>query len=64
AGFPLAPTARQKLVERQYLAYIAFTRPSEFLYVTYPLIDDRGSPECRSQFIANLESLFEDLREE
>ncbi|MHC4498635.1 MAG: PD-(D/E)XK nuclease family protein [Planctomycetota bacterium] len=64
SGFPLAPTARQKLVERQYLAYIAFTRPSEFLYVTYPLTDDRGSPECRSQFIANLESLFEDLREE
>jgi ATP-dependent helicase/nuclease subunit B len=64
ADFPLAPTARQKLIERQYLAYIAFTRPSEFLYITYPLIDERGSPECRSQFIANLESLFEDLREE
>jgi len=64
ADFRLAATARQKLVERQYLAYIAFTRPSEFLCVTYPLVNDKGSPECRSQFIANLESLFENLSEE
>ncbi len=62
--FSLAATVSQKLVERQYLAYIAFTRPSEFLCVTYPLADDKGSATVRSQFIANLESLFENLNEE
>jgi len=64
AGFELAATASQELVERQYLAYIAFTRPSEFLCVTYPVTDDKGSGAQRSQFIDNLESLFESLKEE
>ncbi|MHC4461308.1 MAG: PD-(D/E)XK nuclease family protein [Planctomycetota bacterium] len=63
ADFPLAATASQKLAERQYLAYIAFTRPSEFLCVTYPSADDKGSAVPRSQFIDNLESLFENLKE-
>ena len=64
ADFPLAATAAQKLTERQYLAYIAFTRPAQFLCVTYPLADDKGSAVPRSQFAANLESLFEDLSED
>ncbi|GAH67606.1 unnamed protein product, partial [marine sediment metagenome] len=57
-------TVGQKLAEHQYLAYIAFTRPSQFLCITYPLADDKGSAVPRSQFIANLESLFENLNEE
>ncbi|MHC4624104.1 MAG: PD-(D/E)XK nuclease family protein [Planctomycetota bacterium] len=64
ADFALAPSARQKLLERQYLAYIAFTRPSQLLYVIYPLVDDKGGPECPSQFVTNLKSLFDDLNEE
>jgi len=64
ADFPLAATASQMLAERQYLAYIAFTRPSQFLCITYPSADDKGSAMPRSQFIDNLESLFENLNEE
>jgi len=64
AEFPLAATVGQKLAECQYLAYIAFTRPAQFLCITYPLTDDKGSAVPRSQFIANLESLFENLNEE
>ncbi|MFB0525564.1 MAG: PD-(D/E)XK nuclease family protein, partial [Phycisphaerae bacterium] len=64
ADFPLAATASQKLAERQYLAYIAFTRPSQFLCVTYPAVDDKADAVPRSQFIADLESLFENLSEE
>jgi ATP-dependent helicase/nuclease subunit B len=64
ADFALAGSTAQALAERQYLAYIAFTRPSKFLYVTYPLADDKGRPMMRSQFIDNLESLFENLAEE
>jgi ATP-dependent helicase/nuclease subunit B len=64
ADFPLAATTDEKLAERQYLAYIAFTRPAQFLYVTYPLTDDKGSAEVHSQFITNLESLFENLAPE
>jgi ATP-dependent helicase/nuclease subunit B len=64
AKFSLAAAAGQRLAERQYLAYIAFTRPAEFLCVTYPLVDEKGSAVARSQFVANLESLFENLSEE
>ena len=64
ADFVLAPGSSQSLAERQYLAYIAFTRPSEFLYVTYPSVDEKGSAVPRSQFVGDLESLFDNLREE
>ena len=64
ADFSLAATTSQALAERQYLAYIAFTRPSQLLCVTYPLADDKGSPTVRSQFVTDLESLFENLYEE
>jgi len=64
ADFTLAADTAQALAERQYLCYIAFSRPSEYLYVTYPLVDSRGSAIVRSQFIDQLESLFENLTEE
>ncbi len=64
ADFELAATMEQTLAERQYLAYIAFTRASQFLYISYPLADDSGREQMRSQFIADLESLFENLKEE
>ncbi len=64
ADFPLAAATSEKLAHRQYLAYIAFTRPAQFLYVTYPLTDDKTGPEVRSQFVTNLESLFENLSPE
>ena len=64
ADFPLVATSSQTLAEHQYLAYIAFTRPSEFLWVTYPSVDDKGAAVPRSQFIGDLESLFENLGDE
>lgn len=64
AEFELAATTGQKLAERQYLAYIAFTRPKELLCVTYPATDEGGSAVTRSQFIDNLAELFENLKEE
>jgi ATP-dependent helicase/nuclease subunit B len=62
--FSLAASTRQRLTERQYLAYIAFTRPSQLLCVTYPLFNEKNSPQCRSQFVGNLQSLFDGLQEE
>ncbi len=64
AEFSLAATVSQKLAERQYLAYIAFTRPRELLCVTYPATDEGGSSTTRSQFIDNLAALFKNLEEE
>ncbi len=64
ANFSLAPAISSALAERQYLAYIAFTRPSELLCITYPVVDEKSSAIVRSQFIDNLQSLFESLSEE
>ncbi len=64
ADFSLGDTTEQSLAQRQYLAYIAFTRPSQFLCITYPANDEKGSSVVRSQFIDNLGALFEDLKEE
>ena len=36
-SFELAPSANVKLLHEQYLAYIAFTRASEYLWISYPL---------------------------
>ncbi len=64
ADFQIAPSATQSLIDRQYLAYIAFTRPSKFLCISYPCVDEKGSPIMRSHFVDELQSLFEDVSEE
>ena len=64
AGFCIGAGTQQKLSERQYLAYIAFTRASQYLYVMYPVADDKGRASVRSQFITELQDLFDGLKEE
>ncbi len=64
ADFHIAPSSTQSLIDRQYLAYIAFTRPSQFMCISYPCVDEKGSPIMRSHFIDELQSLFEDVTEE
>ncbi len=63
ADFPLAGGTERNLAERRYLAYIAFTRASDFLCVSYPAVDEKGSGIPRSQFVAELEERFDDLAE-
>lgn len=63
-GVELAPGVRQELANRPYLAYIAFTRPSEFLCVSYPAADQKSNEVARSPFVDNLCGLFDDLKEE
>jgi len=64
AEFHIAPAMAQSLADRQYLAYIAFTRPSEFLCISYPCLDEKGGPVAHSHFIDDLKLLFDDLHEE
>jgi ATP-dependent helicase/nuclease subunit B len=62
ADFALGPSMRDELAQRQYLAYIAFTRPAEYLCVGYPLVDEKGSAAVCSRYVGHLESLFSDLQ--
>jgi ATP-dependent helicase/nuclease subunit B len=50
-------------MERRYLAYIAFTRPSEMLNITYPLADEKGTDVQPSFLIEQLKNIFTDLKE-
>ena len=62
-NFELEETTSQSLIQRQYLAYIAFTRASEKLYICYPACDEKGNAEVPSQFISNVTRLFESVDE-
>ncbi|MDD5011641.1 MAG: exodeoxyribonuclease V subunit gamma, partial [Phycisphaerae bacterium] len=64
SGFELSRTGSAQLIERRYLAYIAFTRPSRFLYITYPLADEKGNEIQPSFLVSQLKSLFSDLDEQ
>ncbi|HEG42832.1 MAG TPA: hypothetical protein ENH94_02170, partial [Phycisphaerales bacterium] len=61
--FVLSDRLEQRLISRQYLAYIAFTRASQRLYVSYPLKDEAGGAVVASGFLDNLKRLFGDLAE-
>jgi ATP-dependent helicase/nuclease subunit B len=61
-GCRLAEGTATQLAGRQYLVYIAFTRPSQLLCVSYPTADDDGSTIPPSPFVASLQSLFTDLK--
>ncbi|MBN1795648.1 MAG: exodeoxyribonuclease V subunit gamma [Sedimentisphaerales bacterium] len=59
--FRLGPGLSDQLCRRQYLAYIAFTRPARNLYLTFPLVDAKGAAVVHSRFIDRLTGLFTDL---
>jgi ATP-dependent helicase/nuclease subunit B len=61
AGFELGPTATEKLLHEQYLAYIALTRPGEFLWISFPLADEKGSELNPSPIIHTLRTVVENL---
>ena len=62
--FHLAPSTTQSLAERRYLAYIAFTRPSRYLHISYPAADQKGSAQQPSQLLGDLRAVFTELNDE
>lgn len=61
-GLELADTLSQQLSMRQYLAYIALTRASELLAVSFPQQDEKGAAVTPSVWVERLEALFTDVR--
>ena len=53
--FELAPSANIKLLHERYLAYIAFTRANEYLWVSYPLNGEKDEILNVSPFIKHLQ---------
>jgi len=60
----LAPTSRLRLLQEQFLVYVALTRPSSYLWVSYSLSGESGRALSPSGVIANLKEVFPLLQEE
>nr|WP_273483429.1 helicase-exonuclease AddAB subunit AddB [Desulforamulus ruminis] len=62
-GIRLAPGSRRKLLDEQYLVYIALTRASQCLWISYPQADDEGKGLHPSWVIHRMKELLPNLKE-
>lgn len=58
AGLAMAPSAQRRLLDERFLAYLAFTAPSEHLWLSWPLADDEGAGLLPSEWISRLRRRF------
>ncbi|ABO49945.1 UvrD-like DNA helicase, C terminal protein [Desulforamulus reducens MI-1] len=63
-GLNLAPGARRKLFDEQYLIYTALTRASSRLWLSYPQADDEGKALMPSPVIQRVKELLPLIQEE
>jgi ATP-dependent helicase/nuclease subunit B len=63
-GILLAPSSRRKLLDEQFLIYLALTNGSERLFVSYALADEEGKNLQPSMVIQRLRDLFPSIKEE
>ncbi|MHC4608738.1 MAG: PD-(D/E)XK nuclease family protein [Planctomycetota bacterium] len=62
-GLPVGTPRRQRILEERLLAYVAFTRASRSLVVTYPVADEQGRPLRVSPFADDLRAACPQLSE-
>ena len=61
-GLELGDSLLEQLAGRQYLAYIAFTRASEYLHISYSTSDSGGKSHTLSGFVSEMARLFDGLK--
>ena len=59
----LAPDSRSRLFDEQYYIYVALTRASDFLYISYPLADEEGGALIPSYIIRQVKRIFPFINE-
>ena len=57
-GMKIAPTSKTRLLDEEFLAYVAFTTPSDQLYISYPLANEEGNALMPSLYIKRMQDLF------
>ncbi|KKI93556.1 ATP-dependent helicase [Bacillus sp. SA1-12] len=57
-GINLAPTARQQLLDENFLIYMALSSPAERLYLSYPMADEEGKALLPSVILKRVEEMF------
>ncbi|WP_312475571.1 helicase-exonuclease AddAB subunit AddB [Neobacillus sp.] len=63
-GITVAPSSRMRLLDENFIAYKAFTAPSERLYISYPLANDEGKALIPSSYIKRIKDMFPDANEQ
>jgi ATP-dependent helicase/nuclease subunit B len=62
-GVELAPSSRRKLLDEQFMIYLALTNGSDKLFVSYALADEEGKTLQPSMVIGRIHDLFPALQE-
>lgn len=63
AGLQLAPTSKTRLLDETFIAYKAFTTPSNHLFLSYPLANEEGHALMPSFYIKRMKDIFPHVRE-
>lgn len=58
SGLTIAPTNKDRLLDEEFIAYKAFTTPSEQLFLSYPLANEEGKALIPSPYIKRLAEMF------
>ncbi len=61
-GLDIGPTSVVRLFQEQFFTYVALTRPSEHLWISYPLADEEGRVLAPSPVIRRLQQIFPALK--
>ena len=61
-GFMMAPSSKRKLLDERFVIYTALTKPSERLWISYPLADEEGKSIVPSEIIRQLKTQFPELK--
>lgn len=57
-GINLAPSARQQLLDENFIIYMGLSSASEKLYLSYPMADEEGKALLPSVIVKRLEEMF------
>ncbi len=57
-GVELAPDKNRKIIQEQLLQYAALTKPTDYLYLSYPNLNAEGKAMRPSLLISKLQKLF------
>lgn len=63
-GVNLAPTARQQLLDENFIIYMALSSSSEKLYLSYAMADEEGKALLPSVIIKRMEEMFPTIKQQ
>ncbi|KGP72123.1 helicase-exonuclease AddAB subunit AddB [Pontibacillus yanchengensis] len=57
-GMQLADSSKRQLLDDHFYVYLAFTAPSDYLWISYPLSNEEGKSKTPSSMVKRIQELF------